>query len=235
VVAIEGPRKDMVCEVGRAVEKILATVTELRVKIWTGDRDAHQTIFEQDDLLLGTNQGAYDFADFAQAYSSTVSSWYQKSKEIVKYVRGGGNVSQANQRKTPPSTDQSSSSSKMTPIGTTSTVPIALIQEGFSLTLADRAACATPLVDRYSPSDHWQWMATLWRGIVGADLTVYVKPCLEDETLQRGTVDLHMRQGYMVVRVPLDKGFDEATERRMAFEMAEWLREGCLRDHSQGK
>jgi HMG box factor len=57
---------------------------------------------------------------------------------------------------------------------TTPRLPIALLPSGFSLTLADRFACAVPIADAYAPVDHWQWMATLWRGVVGADLVVYV-------------------------------------------------------------
>lgn len=32
-----------------------------------------------------------------------------------------------------------------------------------------------PITDSYSPVDQWRWFASLWRGIIGADVTVYVK------------------------------------------------------------
>jgi hypothetical protein len=54
--------------------------------------------------------------------------------------------------------------------------PIALLPSGFSMTISDEFAVTIPIGDAYAPIDHWQWMATLWRGIVGADLIVYVKP-----------------------------------------------------------
>ncbi|KAH6613355.1 hypothetical protein F5144DRAFT_607270 [Chaetomium tenue] len=57
---------------------------------------------------------------------------------------------------------------------TTPRFPIAFLPSGFSLTLADRFACTVPIADAYAPVDHWQWMATLWRGVVGADLVIYV-------------------------------------------------------------
>lgn len=57
---------------------------------------------------------------------------------------------------------------------TTPRLPIAFLPSGFSLTLADRFACTVPIADAYAPVDHWQWMATLWRGVVGADLVIYV-------------------------------------------------------------
>ncbi|KAL8797159.1 MAG: hypothetical protein Q9195_000626 [Heterodermia aff. obscurata] len=53
-------------------------------------------------------------------------------------------------------------------------LPIALLP-CWALTHADRYACSLPITDAYAPIDHWQWMATLWRGIVGADITVAVR------------------------------------------------------------
>ena len=53
-------------------------------------------------------------------------------------------------------------------------LPIALLPN-WALTHSDRYACALPITDSYAPVDHWQWMATLWRGIVGADITVAVR------------------------------------------------------------
>ncbi|KAI4152520.1 MAG: hypothetical protein LQ340_002870, partial [Diploschistes diacapsis] len=50
-------------------------------------------------------------------------------------------------------------------------IPIALVPK-YQLTLTDAAASIIPILDEYSPTDHWQWMATLWRGIVGPDVTV---------------------------------------------------------------
>ena len=54
-------------------------------------------------------------------------------------------------------------------------LPIALLP-CWALTHADRYACSLPITDAYAPIDHWQWMATLWRGIVGADITIAVRP-----------------------------------------------------------
>ena len=55
-----------------------------------------------------------------------------------------------------------------------SPIPVALVPR-YQLTLTDAAASAVPIVDEYSPTDHWQWMATLWRGVVGPDVTVDVR------------------------------------------------------------
>lgn len=45
------------------------------------------------------------------------------------------------------------------------------------LTRSNLAATRIPINDAYAPLDHWQWAATLWRGIVGADLTIWIKDC----------------------------------------------------------
>jgi HMG box factor len=166
-------------------------------------------------------------------------------------------------------------------------LPIALLPSGFALTLSDRFACAVPIVDAYAPVDHWQWMATLWRGIVGADLVVYVVPKLVpfssssslsasgagagagagaggsgaggeegSSSLEGGTVEVRSA-GLIVVRVPVlvpqqqqfglvggvsaghgedsvvaggrDRetvvvGVDEKVQRRLGFELVEWVR-----------
>ena len=59
-------------------------------------------------------------------------------------------------------------------------LPVALLP-AWQLTHTDFFAINVPITDSYSPMDHWQWHATLWRGIVGADATVAVQPPQADE------------------------------------------------------
>ena len=54
------------------------------------------------------------------------------------------------------------------------TIPIALVPH-YQLTTVDASAIAVPIVDAYSPLAHWQWLATLWRGCVGPDVSVVIK------------------------------------------------------------
>lgn len=149
----------------------------------------------------------------------------------------------------------------------TSRLPIALLPSGFSLTLADRFACAVPIADAYAPIDHWQWMATLWRGVVGADLVVYVSPSSSSFTsspfsltgssssfvggggmgeegvavMGPGMVEVKSA-GLIVVKAPVvasgvangsvyeerdvEVVVDEKIERRLGFEVVEWVRGG---------
>ncbi|KAL2184859.1 hypothetical protein L209DRAFT_744144 [Thermothelomyces heterothallicus CBS 203.75] len=149
-----------------------------------------------------------------------------------------------------------------------SRLPIALLPSGFSLTLSDRFASALPISDAYAPVDHWQWMATLWRGIVGPDLVIYV---LGTSTLSPGSVagkdatpalggggvgpwngSVEVKnESLIVVKIPTAAaaaaaasgggsgsrgsglGFaeadrmmiDEKMERRLGFEVVEWIQE----------
>ena len=55
-----------------------------------------------------------------------------------------------------------------------STFPIIILPR-WQLTHTDSFACSVEIADRYSPIDHWQWGATVWRGVIGADVTVAVR------------------------------------------------------------
>ena len=54
-----------------------------------------------------------------------------------------------------------------------STIPIALIPT-YQLSTADRAALRLGIADAYSPVNHWQWLASLWRGCAGPDVSVVI-------------------------------------------------------------
>lgn len=152
-------------------------------------------------------------------YLQMIMDWHPKSAEIVKHVT------------TAPSSNNNNKTSP-TPSDNTTNTPVALIAGGFSLTMSDRFASHIPLVDHYSPVDHWLWMATLWRGIVGADLVVYVRQMTAGEAAATrggaGVVEM-VAPGAMLVRV-VGERVDEKTERRLAFEVMEWVRAGTFRE-----
>ena len=123
---------------------------------------------------------------------------------------------------------------------------------GYSLTQSDRFASALCVADAYQPDDHWRWVATLWRGIVGPDLTIYVKLCQAAEILtDRGDNSVELANpGVIVLRVPAaDPGsspssraasigagsgqpptkqytphVDETLERQLSSKIREWVR-----------
>ncbi|KAF2096849.1 hypothetical protein NA57DRAFT_42478 [Rhizodiscina lignyota] len=100
-----------------------------------------------------------------------------------------------------------------------------LIFKTFSLQACDRYACTIPINDTYGPSDHWVWMATLWRGIPGADITIYIKE-VDVEKGKIGEVDKE-ESGVKCLIVHKERGRDieERALRRLGFELGEWIRE----------
>ena len=67
------------------------------------------------------------------------------------------------------------------------TLPIALLP-AWQLTHTDFFATNAPITDSYSAMDHWQWHATLWRGVLGADATIAVQNTnLEEQSSPPGT------------------------------------------------
>ena len=68
-------------------------------------------------------------------------------------------------------------------------LPIALLP-CWQLSHTDAFAISVPITDSYSPMDHWQWHATLWRGTIGADATVAVRSWnAEDQSSPPGTAN----------------------------------------------
>ncbi|KAF2671532.1 hypothetical protein BT63DRAFT_412551 [Microthyrium microscopicum] len=100
---------------------------------------------------------------------------------------------------------------------------------------SDAWAAALPIRDAYGSSDHWSWAATVWRGVLGPDFTIYVRS-EEGEAAQRqgdsmdwagsnnkSHVDISEDMGTLVVRSSKEKGMatvDGAAVRRVAFEVA---------------
>ena len=68
-------------------------------------------------------------------------------------------------------------------------------------------------------------MATLWRGIVGPDLTIYVSRVSREEFSKYGGVEVRVDCACIVVRVPEEVAkMDEKTARRLGFEVVEFVR-----------
>ena len=121
-------------------------------------------------------------------------------------------------------------------------IPIAILPR-YQLSLSDTYACSVPINDAYSPADHWQWMATLWRGNVGPDLTIAVRPAAPEtptssdmgkgggkngRTGTAGTVpSVEVRiddARAILVRIGEDGEVAEGSLRRVGFEVGEWVR-----------
>ena len=138
------------------------------------------------------------FEDHA-AWLNTIILYHQESREIIKYITtvpssaeqitasGSHRSSKTTSDESKKGSDQeddAAASPMASPTPTTTSlnpfrrirqpIPI-IIAPRYQVSLTDLAASQIPISDEYSPSDHWQWMATLWRGIVGPDVTIDVK------------------------------------------------------------
>ncbi|KAK4555694.1 slightly ste11-like protein [Recurvomyces mirabilis] len=111
------------------------------------------------------------------------------------------------------------------------TKPVVLVPN-YSLTTSNTFALRIPIGphDPYSPSDHWQWTATQWRGIVGPDLTIFVRDAVVGEQ-GKATVEILEESGLMSVRRTVVGGGEDGKQeleasvlRRLGFEVGEWVR-----------
>ena len=253
VIAIEGASAALMREVMPVIERALRHSGECETRIWTDsssakqmdvsgarspgkqgdreeaemsgarDKDKDSTSSRSGSLASGSagssntkkdvsgSVGSSSHAMGTFNYLQTIMDWHSKSAEIIKHV----------------TTKQPAPASSSKPL-----LPVALIPDGFSLTLSDKFASTVAITDPYSPVDHWQWMATLWRGIVGPDLVVYIRASTPEELVRSGSSAVEYRApGIMIVRVDAEKGtVDEKTERRLAFELMEWVRAGSFRE-----
>ncbi|KAF4989854.1 hypothetical protein FGRMN_8855 [Fusarium graminum] len=223
VVAIEGPKPRMLKQVGSLIERALLSSNEVALKAWCKAAEDERGSERPGSRSENLSEPKDDFASCFE----TMIDWHQKSREMVKHITTLPEILPGSKRERDSESPISRRGSvedthhKDSRDGTAKfKTPVALIKEGFSLTLSDSFACTVPISDAYAPIDHWQWMATLWRGTLGPDLVVYVKPSLEEEIAKCGTVDLH--KGLMVIRIAVGKDLDEASERRVAFEVVEW-------------
>ncbi|CAM1503933.1 Fc.00g015240.m01.CDS01 [Cosmosporella sp. VM-42] len=240
IIAVEGPKLRMLRQVGGVVEKALMTSGEVALKTFASHSPRERS--GSDASNSERKQTPSQQKNFYTSYFQTMSGWHEKSQDIVHHITrrtpaspapSENNDNEETKEKTPSRRGEAegseASEAEIKTLGTK--IPVALLKEGFSLTLSDQFACTAPISDSYAPVDHWQWMATLWRGVVGPDLVVYVKPCVEEEIAKFGTVEYHkQRPGLIVVRIPATKDLDEATERRVAFEVIEWMRGGSFRE-----
>ncbi|KAL8788118.1 MAG: hypothetical protein Q9213_001876 [Squamulea squamosa] len=112
--------------------------------------------------------------------------------------------------------------------------PIALVPR-YQLTQTDAFASHIPIDDSWTPVEHWQWVAAMWRGIVGPDITIAVKAAEDGGVEQQksgsgkkaggGEVDVQL-ETYRAVVVKIEKGgkVAEGSLRRLGFEVGEYVR-----------
>ncbi|PNY26633.1 Repressor of filamentous growth 1 [Tolypocladium capitatum] len=238
-IAVEGPNAKLLQEAGNAIEKLLAACGDVVLKAWRNEPYGQNTTGRDtgEAPQLGRGIGT-KFGDAFEPYINAISWWQKKSKQIGRHITGktafftgadekradGARVVTQAQVKEADTLPEYSKRPALE-----AKIPVALATEGFSLTISDRYACTMPIPDTFTPVEHWRWMAMIWRGTVCPDLIVYVTPSEAEENSNRRTVELTRRMGLIVVKVPAGKSLDEGTERRLEFEVMEWMREGSFR------
>ncbi|KAK7525085.1 uncharacterized protein IWZ02DRAFT_375012, partial [Phyllosticta citriasiana] len=172
IIAVEGDDRAVVMQMAEWLRDNLNKSGELDARVAEPPRGPP----ERSD-----NVSSSDAADVSLgAYIALVAEWHAKNAEMIDFIMGrttappppaaatataarhAATRSRRRRRALPPRLPPSPS---RTPI---------LILPTFTLSAANAWAARIPIADAYSPADHWQWLATLWRGIVGPDVTVYV-------------------------------------------------------------
>ncbi|KAI9874800.1 MAG: hypothetical protein M1830_009258 [Pleopsidium flavum] len=251
VIAIDGQDTDSIRAVVMWLEEFLSKGNEYTVKVF----DSPEPIAAKEE------EGGNPFVE----YFETITAWHRRSEEIVKFITTTTTTasltppppprtfSPARSPKTistpppPPSsspTPSSSSSSAEKP--SPPPVPIALVPR-YQLSLSDAFASSIPINDAYAPVDHWQWMATLWRGVVGPDVTIYIKERnvgdadvnedMASSRLGAGTgveVRLGDARAIVVRKIGKGVGVGEGALRRVGFEVGEWVRGMGVREEGRG-
>lgn len=259
VIAVEGADQKLVAEVGRYIEEHLNKEAEYFVKTWISDNASfgnHSEPTTGDVSMGGTDKDAPVAIDLTKdnedtdpifEYLKEIGTWHDKSAEIRKFITTLPTTTPSSASRTssassnPPASPSCSPTSTPAPPPTpapSSTapppprLPVALLPTGFSLSISDRAASKIPIEDAYAPVDHWQWMATLWRGIVGVDLTVYVCSSARGEEdggrggpPAAGGVEVRTDARAILVRAQNERVEDKWL-RRVGFEVGEWVRGG---------
>ncbi|KAL4872964.1 hypothetical protein BDV12DRAFT_192899 [Aspergillus spectabilis] len=214
-------------------------------------------IFEGPEIRQQTRESSTEpeeMGDKQVEYFNRISKWHQVSEDIKSFVKsepsrqssepGSGNDEEGSpgvsprtivpktaemRISSPPPSSENGSEAALTPMETSTagTLPVAIVPR-YQLTTADAYACMVPIDDSYNVPDHWQWMASLWRGAVGPDITIYVRECDVNEMRQVGgnPVEIRLRDSKtIIVRRPAKspKELEEKTLKRVGFEIEDFL------------
>lgn len=222
VIAVEGADIKLVQQVGEFIDEYLRQEPECLVKTWHVPSESGKEIDTIDskmtDIVTASTGNPSMEDDPFLGYLHTIQLWHQKSAEMTKFITTAPPPATTTTVAAPACEPASAISHTTVPVIATDSpstnigkdkapTPIALLPCGFSLSTSDHYASIIPINDAYAPVDHWQWMATLWRGIIGPDLTVYVRSISENdaeamaELTRWGAVECRKDCGAVIVRV----------------------------------
>lgn len=225
-IAVESSDAEMLASVGRVVEKGLGLSDNIALKIWMDDTKSSDSPIGSDAASSSGHRSSPPLRESSTLdFFQSMMRWQEKSAQIETYISRASEVSQRIEGQ-----GGSEEGRPKVEENLRGPVHVALARDGYSLTLSDRYAYSTRFKDTYGPMDHWQWMASMWRGTVCPDLIIYAQPASEEELSRMKTVEFVKSMGMIVVRGSWRDSVDEATERRLLFELNEWVREGSFRE-----
>ncbi|OTA65090.1 hypothetical protein K449DRAFT_260814 [Hypoxylon sp. EC38] len=238
LIAVEGAAPSILKEVALVVEKALSVSGEYAVKTWTDDTQTQPSGGEAEGRNRSESNGSQQqsrentpskrpgFISPLATYVARMLKWHKTSEGLIKYITS--NPSSASDADTEMGEGDKPAEVARPKSQSGPRLPVAVVSDGYSLTVSDRYASMLHVNDAYRADDHWQWVATLWRGIVGADLTIYVKRVGEAEVQGNNCVEF-ANAAVMILRMAEGKGVDEKLERRLGFEIMEWVRNGSFK------
>ncbi|KAL1886959.1 slightly ste11-like protein [Ceratocystis pirilliformis] len=231
-VAIEGNAPQSVLnDASAAIEKWFADKSDLDLKIWSDSRpsDGSVAMAEADAEKAAISSSQEEF----KTYLATIAKWHGYSQEVIKHITTKPKAKTRSPMEYKPNEIKQRGSSEPREDPTTNgpdssadtqaKIPVALVSGGYRVTLSTRAALKIPINDAYAPLDHYQWMATMWRGIVGPDLTINVCTVKEKDFNPKCVFE-QTGPNIMVIRIIEGQSLDDTLARRVGFEVAEWVR-----------
>jgi hypothetical protein len=161
IIAVEGDRDTPINAVVGSLVEMLRKTGEFDVRVMDGPRHP---------------EGQVSF----ESYIEEVRKWHAKAPVLVKLL-DWSNTDRAAQIPPPMSedtrmdVDSADQKPRQEAISDEAgkKIPL-LVIPNYLVGASNNWAAALPVVDDYSVFNHWQWVATLWRGIPGPDFTLYV-------------------------------------------------------------
>ncbi|THW72709.1 hypothetical protein D6C84_08435 [Aureobasidium pullulans] len=216
IIAIEGDDPEAARNVTDWLEEFLGREGDMVVKVVDGPK-----------LPEGNDGQEVQFQELLR----TVGEWHEKSKKIEELVRG--NTERKDSDTSLLSSSGPDSEAMEVDSSHASGGKLVILLRTYTVTASNVFASRVAIRDAYKAADHWQWTATLWRGIVGPDMTVYVKEADKAEDGGKGGVEIKEENRIMAVRRFKGseenggvEGIEAGTLRRLGFEVGEWVRSG---------
>ena len=217
IIAIEGDDLTAVKEISQWLNDYLIRQKEYEPRIAEPPKTPQED--EEEDVTF-------------EDYLDLIKEWHGKSREMIQYITtplSPPNSPKDTTMSDKDSADAASRKDSATPpdspsAARVSTVKPVIVLPTFQLHSSVAYASRIPIQDAYNATDHWQWMATLWRGTVGPDLTLYVKSYDAKEGQAGQKPDMDDVVKCLTIFKEKKGKFLEADLRRVGFEVEEWIK-----------